>query len=55
MKITVRHKETEVIIEENYNDTEKLTTMRYSDQNSYVHDTIKCIFDQINKLDDREL
>ena len=41
MKITVRHKDTEIIVCENENDTkDRVTSMRWSDQNKQIQETI---------------
>lgn len=50
MKITVRHRNTEVIIEENMSDREN-TLIRYADQNKQLKETIECIFNQIRQTE----
>tara|TARA_B110000008_G_scaffold169618_1_gene169412 strand:+ start:215 stop:382 length:168 start_codon:yes stop_codon:yes gene_type:complete len=51
MKITIRHKGTEIIVSENENDTkDRVASMRWSDQNKQIQETIVVMADQIKKL-----
>ena len=51
MKITVEHGNTKIIIEESENQkSDKVATIRYSDQNKLIQETIVVICEQIKKL-----
>jgi hypothetical protein len=51
MKITVKHKDTEIIVSENENDTkDKVVSMRWSDQNKQIQETIIVMTEQVKKL-----
>jgi hypothetical protein len=51
MKITVKHKDTEIIVSENENDTkDRVTSMRWSDQNKQIQETIIVMTEQVKKL-----
>lgn len=51
MKITVKHKDTEIIVSENENDTkDRVASMRWSDQNKQIQETIIVICEQVIKL-----
>ena len=53
MKITVRHKDTEIIVCENQNDTkDRVASMRWSDQNKQIQETIIVMTEQVQKLAD---
>lgn len=52
MKITVRHRNTEVIIEEYKKESENGNTLvKYADQNIKLNETIECIFNEIRKTE----
>jgi len=53
MKITVRHKDTEIIVSENENNTES-TIMRWEDQNKRIQETIILIVEQVKKLNKQQ-
>jgi hypothetical protein len=51
MKITVKHKDTEIIVSENENDTEdRVVSMRWGDQNKQIQETIIVMTEQVKKL-----
>ena len=51
MKITVKHKDTEIIVSENENDTkDKITSIRWGDQNKHIQETIIVMTEQVKKL-----
>ena len=51
MKITVKHKDSQIIVSESDNiGKDKTATMRYADQNMQIQDTIKVMVEQILKL-----
>lgn len=51
MKITVKHKDTEIIVSENENgNKDMVASMRWSDQNKYIQETIIVICEQVKKL-----
>jgi hypothetical protein len=51
MKITVKHKDTEIIVSENKNDAkDRVASMKWSDQNKQIQDTIIVICEQVVKL-----
>lgn len=51
MKITVKHKDTEIIVSENENDIkDRVSSMRWSDQNKQIQETIIVICEQVIKL-----
>ena len=51
MKITVKHKDTEIIVSENENDTkDRVSSMRWNDQNKQIQETIIVICEQVIKL-----
>jgi hypothetical protein len=53
MKITVKHKDTEIIVSENENDTkDRVTSMRWGDQNKQIQETIIVMTEQVKKLAD---
>ncbi len=53
MKITVKHKDTEIIVCENENDTkDRVSSMRWSDQNKQIQETIIVMTEQVKKLAD---
>ena len=53
MKITVKHKDTEIIVCENENDTkDRVVSMRWSDQNKQIQETIIVMAEQVQKLAD---
>jgi len=53
MKIIVKHKDTEIIVCENENDTkDRVVSMRWSDQNKQIQETIIVMAEQVKKLAD---
>ena len=53
MKITVKHKDTEIIVCENENDTKDgVASMRWSDQNKQIQETMIIMTEQVKKLAD---
>ena len=51
MKIIVKHKDTEIIVSENENDTkDRVASMRWNDQNKQIQETIIVICEQVIKL-----
>ena len=51
MKITVKHKDTEIIVCENENDTkDRVVSMRWKDQNKQIQETIIVMAEQVQKL-----
>ena len=53
MKITVKHKDTEIIVCENENYTkDRVASMRWSDQNKQIQETIIVMTEQVKKLAD---
>ena len=50
MIITVKIDNVEISIEENSKDNDRFATLRYSDQNKQVQETIKVIADECVKL-----
>lgn len=51
MKIIVKHKDTEIIVSENENDhKDRVASMRWSDQNKLIQETITVICEQVIKL-----
>jgi hypothetical protein len=51
MKITVKHKDTEIIVCENDNDTKDIVaSMRWSDQNKQIQETIIVMTEQVKRL-----
>lgn len=51
MKIIVKHKDTEIIVCENKNDTrDRVVSMRWSDQNKQIQETIIVMAEQVKKL-----
>ena len=51
MKITVKHKDTEIIVCENENYTKDgVVSMRWSDQNKQIQETIIVMAEQVKKL-----
>ena len=51
MKITVEHKGTKIIVDENVVPApDKVVTMRYSDQNKLIQETIIVMCEQVRKL-----
>jgi hypothetical protein len=54
MRITVRHKNTEITLDESgINNSEKYTTMRYDD--AKIHETIRIIAEEVKKLSELEI
>lgn len=51
MKITIKHKGTEITIEE-AELKDNLTTLKWEDQCKYVQETISVIIDKINFIND---
>lgn len=49
MKITVEHKDTKISVEE-YGDNNRMVTMKYSDENKSIQETIAVIVEQVQKL-----
>ena len=52
MKITVKHKDTEIIVCENEKDTKDSASMRWNDQNKQIQETIIVMTEQVKKLAD---
>ncbi len=52
MKITVKHKDTEITIIETLDDPKRHATIKYSDENKSLQDTIIVMCEQIKKLRD---
>jgi len=53
MKITVEHKETKIIVEESENvNNDRLVSMKWSDQNKQVQETIIVMCKEVQKLQD---
>lgn len=53
MKITVEHKETKIIVEEAENvNNDRLVSMRWSDQNKQIQETIIVMCEEVQKLQD---
>ena len=51
MKITVKHTDTEIIVCENDNDTKDIVaSMRWSDQNKQIQETIIVMTEQVKRL-----
>lgn len=51
MKIIVKHKDTEIIVSENENDTkDRVASMGGNDQDKHIQEIIIVICEQINKL-----
>lgn len=51
MKITVKHKDTEITIEESETQSkEYVTAMRYGDQNTRIQETLIVMAEQVLKL-----
>lgn len=56
MRITVRHKNTEITLDESgINNSEKYTTMRYDDDLSKIHETIRIMAEEVKKLSELEI
>jgi hypothetical protein len=53
MKITVKHKDTEIIVCENQNATKDIfASMKWGDQNKQIQETIIVMAEQVKKLSD---
>lgn len=51
MKITVKHKETEITVSDHENlSSDNMATMRWDDQNKQIQETIVVMTEQVKKL-----
>ena len=52
MRITIKHKDTEITVDEaNTSEKDRLSTMRWDDQNKHIQETIIVMCEQIKKLE----